>query len=76
MYGRSATTETKKFDADGRTIHVVEEVILGTGEAMLLQQAIEEATSGAVRDHLKWLAHAIGAEDSVNLEIKITRTWG
>ena len=79
MYGRPATTETKKYDDEGRVIHVEEVVILGVGEATLLQEAIEHAASiSPVRmgEALKWLAHAIGAEDSMNLEIKITRTWG
>ncbi len=76
MYGRTPTTETKNYDHQGRATGGEEVVILGVGEATRLQQALETSPDPAVQEALAWLAHTIGAVDSVNLEIRITRTWG
>ncbi len=75
MYGRTPDNRTEHFDTEGRVVASQEIVTLGTGEAMLLQRAVEQSADPEVKGYLAWLAHTIGAVDSMDLEIQITRRW-
>jgi hypothetical protein len=75
MYGRTPTTRTESFDSAGHVISSIETVHLGTGEARLIQQALDQATDPQVKEFMGWLAHAIGATDSMDLDITVVRRW-